>query len=161
METKKNDWLATLIFNPDKTLDDFQALGITPDNTGLLSMDEYKNNPKVQELFINEQTRKFDEARFANFYNNAKLSYNAYANDEFVKTAVSKYGYSEDAWFAPLDAKVRDEAPRFFIENKPTNVSQGVSFITEIGSSLEDDFSIRELAQREKAVDSETGKTFD
>lgn len=81
MDTKKNDWLATLVFNPDKTIDDFKALGITPDNTGLLSLEEYKSNPIVQQLFSNPDTGKLDEGRLADFYYNAKNSYEDYEDN--------------------------------------------------------------------------------
>ena len=48
---KVNDWFAARLFQPDYTLVDFYAHNITPDNSDLKSMDDYKNLPEVQEAF--------------------------------------------------------------------------------------------------------------
>ena len=40
MDNKKNDFLATLVKNPDWTLTDLKTAGITPDNPTLLSKEE-------------------------------------------------------------------------------------------------------------------------
>ena len=95
MDNKKNDFLATLVKNPDLTLTDLKTAGITPDNTALLSKEEYKSIAGVQEAFKGEDG-KFDEKKFNTFYDNARILYNNYANDEFLENLPSKLTYSED-----------------------------------------------------------------
>jgi len=97
METKKNDWLATLMFNEDKSIEDLKTLNITPDNTGLKDISAYKNIPEVQERFTNKDTGAFDNDLFTRFYNNAKIAYNDYANESFLNKAISTYEYGSDA----------------------------------------------------------------
>ena len=97
-DVKKNDWFATLLFNPDiESIEDFKRLDITPSNTGLKPIDDYKNIPEVQEHFVNKDTGKFDESSFRKFYDNAKLLYNDYSDNEFLYNAVSKFEYGKDA----------------------------------------------------------------
>ena len=95
MDNKKNDFLATLVKNPDLTLTDLKTAGITPDNTTLLSKEEYKGITGVQEAFKREDG-KFDEKKFNTFYDNARILYNNYANDSFLENLPSKLTYSED-----------------------------------------------------------------
>lgn len=47
MENKKNDWFATLLFQPNMTLQDFANNDITPDNTSINTREYYKNIPEV------------------------------------------------------------------------------------------------------------------
>ena len=49
MENKKNDWFATLLFQPNMTLQDFANNDITPDNTSINTREYYKNIPEVKE----------------------------------------------------------------------------------------------------------------
>ena len=95
MDNKKNDFLATLVKNPDLTLTDLKIAGITPDNTALLSKEEYKGITGVQEAFKGDDG-KFDEKKFNTFYDNARILYSNYANDEFLENLPSKLTYSED-----------------------------------------------------------------
>ena len=95
MDNKKNDFLATLVKNPDLTLTDLKTAGITPDNTALLSKEEYKGIAGVQEAFKGDDG-KFDEKKFNTFYDNARILYSNYANDEFLENLPPKLTYSED-----------------------------------------------------------------
>ena len=156
---KQHDFLATLVKNPDLTIDDLKDNNITPENSSFLSKSEYKNNPNVIEAFKDE-TGKFDENKFNTYYDNARILYANYANDELVRNIDKNFTYGPDAWFAPEDAVYRNDNPVIFLNKIPRNNSQGISYITEeydSGANL----SIRELAQREKVFDYDSGNFLD
>ena len=156
MNNKKNDFLATLVKNPDLTLTDLKIAGITPDNTTLLSKEEYKGIAGVQEAFKGDNG-KFDEKKFNTFYDNARILYNNYANDSFLESLPSKLTYSEDEWYAPKDAMYRQSSPVIVINQRPVDYDQGIKYLTEITTGT-NDLSIREQAQNEKVFDFETGQ---
>ena len=156
---KQHDFLATLVKNPDLTIDDLRDNDITPDNTSLLTKDEYKNNPNVVEAF-KDDTGKFDENKFNNYYDNARILYANYANEQFVGNVVENFTFGPDAWFAPEDAIYRNDNPIIFLNKIPKANSQGISFITE-EYDAGNDLSIRELGQKEKVYDYDTGEWLD
>lgn len=159
MDNKKNDFLATLVKNPDLTLTDLKTAGITPDNTALLSKEEYKSITGVQEAFKGDDG-KFDEKKFNTFYDNARILYSNYANDEFLENLPSKLTYSEDEWYAPKDAIYRQSSPVIVKNQRPIDYDQGIKYLTEITTGT-NDLSIREQAQNEKVFDFETGQFLD
>ena len=59
MDQKKNDWLAALFFQPDKSVQELVNLGITPDNSNVKDREYYKGIPEIQEAFINDKLPKF------------------------------------------------------------------------------------------------------
>ena len=158
-ESKKYDFLAALVKNPDLTIADLKESDITPANSTLLPKDDYKNIPGVISEFSDE-SGKFDEKRFDTYYDNARVLYADYANDELVGNIVSNLTYGPDAWFAPEDAVYRNDKPIIAINKTPATDSQGIKYITELYSNSQN-LSIRERAQREKVVDFETGEELD
>lgn len=156
---KQHDFLATLVKNPDLTIDDLRENDITPDNSSFLSKDEYKNNPNVIEAFKDE-SGKFDEKKFNTYYDNARVLYANYASDELVNNINTNFTYGPDAWFAPEDAVYRNDNPIIYLNKLPSSTSQGISYITEELNDTKD-LSIRELAQKEKVYNYETGKWLD
>ena len=60
-ELKKNDFFAALVKNKDLSITDLRDNGITPENSALLSKNDYKSMPQVQEAF-KDDNGKFDEA---------------------------------------------------------------------------------------------------
>lgn len=159
-ELKKNDFFATLVKNPDVTLKDLQDNNITADNSALLSADEYKKLDQVQEAFKGDDG-KFDEKKFNNAYKNAKTLYTNYAQDTWIADVAKNMTYGTDEWFAPSDANFRQQNPVILIDTKPSDVSQGIKFITDTVAGAPSNLSIRELAQREKIVDYETGEELE
>lgn len=160
-EIKKNDFLATLVKNPDLSVVDLKDNNITPDNSSLLSKDEYLRIEGVRnaDVFKND-AGQFDEKKFDTYYKNAQILYANFANDEFLKNLSNNLTYGEDEWFAPKDAIKRPQAPIVVRNQIPTIDAQGIAYITEITQDGSN-FSIREQAQREKVVDFETGEELD
>jgi len=48
---KENDLFLNMLYNPDMSLKDFAEVGMTADNTGIDTIDSYRNSKKVKETF--------------------------------------------------------------------------------------------------------------
>ena len=81
METKF-DWFDLVINNPTKTIEDFSINGVTGNNTKFEDKEYYRDNPLVQEAFLNPETGKFDEAKFNSAYDNSAKLFNTYIQNE-------------------------------------------------------------------------------
>lgn len=161
MEEKKNDFFATLVKNPDLNLADLNSINITPDNSSLLSKDEYLGMQAVRDADAFEgDDGKFDQKKFDNYYKQAQILYSEYSSDTFLDNLSENLTYGEDEWFAPKDAPKRDSNPIIVRNQIPTVDATGIAYLTETTPDGLD-LSIREQAQREKIVDFETGEEFD
>lgn len=164
MDVRENDWIATLLYNPDlSSLEELKGFGVVPSNTDLKPIEEYKKLQDVQEAFTDEKTGKFDENAFTQFYNNAKVAYNDYANNEFLVNAVINYEYSVDDWLAPLDAKRRNDSPVIKLDNRfrgDTNYTSGIGGLQSYILDTKQDMSVREIAQTQEVIDYKTGESL-
>jgi hypothetical protein len=95
MATKQNDWLATILYQPEMSLDELNSVGITIDNTELQNRDYYKNIDSVKNAF--QVNGVFDEKAYNTFYDQALLLYNEYANKSTANDFIDTYKYD------PLD----------------------------------------------------------
>ena len=89
---KTNDLFATLLYQPNLSLEDLNSLNITPDNTGLKSKDDYKNIKAVQEFFTNNEGN-FDEKAYSNFYDSVLGVYNDYIDKKLTEKIANNYTY--------------------------------------------------------------------
>ena len=64
---KENDWLVSLLENPEAQINDFYEAGFSEKNTGIQDRDFYKSKTYIQEKFVNEEGA-FDETQFDQFY---------------------------------------------------------------------------------------------
>ena len=148
---KENDWLVAGIMNPDKKVNDFLASGLSVENTQLLSADQYKSSPFIQQRFT--KNGKFDEDSFDQFYRQKVSDFGDFQN----KTVEDTYLYS------PFD-------PRAKKGNKLTkDTSMSMSMIanpsdevfTISGDRLSSSFSDRERAQQNRIYNTATGTWSD
>lgn len=159
MNTKKNDFFASVVYQSDFSLEDFKAAGITPENSSMKSRDEYKNMKSVQELFTDEKTGNFDEKTFNQAYDNVLLLYNQYADNEQLIKATETKEYDPWAWWNedPIN-KTKDVEPVLILGNNPL---METSSIVGMGLRTQSGLSTRELAQRQKIYDYESGQFLD
>jgi hypothetical protein len=68
--------------------------GLTPDNTGFKTRDEYKDIPQVVEAF--SQNGKFNEDLFENIYKSALTTYNDFSNSKFEDVILANYEYASE-----------------------------------------------------------------
>ena len=146
---KVNDWFAARLFQPDYTLVDFYAHNITPDNSDLKPMEDYKNLPEVQEKF-KDQSGKFDEKKFNDFYNTSLALYNQYDGEEVEKRLLEAYVHDPYEWYTPGNETFREIGAKIVLGKNTLGDSQGIKGLLYSGPSQ---FSIRELAQQEKVQD--------
>lgn len=156
MENKKNDWFATLLFQPNMTLQDFANNDITPDNTSINTREYYKNIPQVIEAFKNEKGQ-FDETKFDTFYQSALSVYNDYANSKFENKLLETFEYDPFDYFAPAGSKIKDNLPSLEVTANPERRSAGLENIFGRGNST---MSVREVAQQNKVFNWDT-QTFE
>ena len=69
---EKNDWVASLLYNPDKDYDNFREAGYTSENTFLEPREKYQENPEVQGLFTTEDG-EFQQEAFNDFYKDIEI----------------------------------------------------------------------------------------
>ena len=60
---KKNDWFATLLYNPDLSLAELEQLNIIPENSALLKKEDYKNIPEVKEAFSDKDGNVYENGK--------------------------------------------------------------------------------------------------
>lgn len=157
IEQKKNDWLATLFFSPDKTPQDLANLGITTDNSSLQDKDYYKNIPQIQEAFKNE-SGNFDNIKFDKYYQGVLQLYNDTDNAKLGSTATDFYSYDPYDYFAPMGSKTRDVAPKLVQFANPERRSRGLTNLRETSAPT---MSLREVAQQNKIFNVDTQKFED
>lgn len=157
IEQKKNDWLATLFFSPDKTPQDLADYGITTDNSSLRERDYYKNIPQIQEAF-KKDNGDFDDLKFNNYYNSILDLYNKAENDQLIGKLANTYQYHPDDYFAPLDAKLSDTSVKVANIQNPERRSKGFSSLRLTSAPT---MSIREVGQQNKVFNWETQKFED
>ena len=102
MDQKKNDWLAALFFQPDKSVPELINLGITPDNSS------------VKEAFKNDRG-EFDNQKFDTYYKDVLDLYNRADEAKLASTAMDSFNYDPADYFAPLGGDVLDVSPTMSI----------------------------------------------
>ena len=155
MSNKQNDFIAAHLHQPDASLEDLYAHGITPENTGIKERDEYKKIEMIKEKFSDKEG-KFDEKLFDTFYDNMLLIFNEYQNRDFSEKAIDVIETSPLDW-TNLGGKKYDTDAIVHITNLPNKYTMGLGNIWEIGTPT---FSDAEIAQTKNVLD-ENGKELD
>lgn len=152
MEPRKNDWLATLFFSPDKSIQDLANYGITTDNSSLQNRDYYKSIPAIQEAFIDNHGN-FDNAKYNKFYDDVLYLYNEAEKNNIIGNIINTYEYAPGDIFAPIGAKRKESNAHIYQTVNPERRS--VSLIS-IGAISDPTMSIREVGQTSKVFNWET-----
>ena len=157
MEQKENDMLLNVLENPSFNIQDFQAVGLSANNTSLQTQDTYANSPQIQSnpLLMNNKGQ-LDTDKLTKYYNVAAQVYNTMAADpkqdvNNVQVQYSKY----DIW-APAD-KV-DWNQQFKINTKEVNpdaTSWGAIRVGEQGPRTK---TQAELAESHQVYNPTTGE---
>lgn len=156
MMNKQYDWFATRIFQPELSLDELFDQGITPENTGFKTRDDYRNMASVRDQFRTEDGG-FDEDAFNDAYNSSREMYNLYTNREYSKKLLEEFAYDPYEWYAPATGEIIDVSA----SNTPTQNGMFYSTnIAGIGENTESPYSVREIAQQQLVHD-ENGNQLD
>lgn len=154
---KENDLFLNMVANPDFTLEDFMAVGLTADNTGIDTEESYKSNSHVQNYFKTE-SGTFDESKYHNAYLLAQMQYGIMSTQEYNKAMEKQGQYHRDNILVP--AYQRRQDPDLEFTKIPNPLLQQRSIIS-LGRSEDPKLSIEEIAQTQKVYDPKTGEWHD
>lgn len=153
--SKQNDLILNILENPQMSIEDFQKVGFSADNTSLENEDVYIKSKVITEnpLFQNS-SGNFDKVKFHNFYLAAAKGMNQInTQPQDFEAVYSKYNI-----FAPVEQ--RDMNPTFELvkfEN-PDRITRSMLSVGMVGPR---EFTPQEIAQSQKVFDSKTGKWID
>lgn len=155
MNMKENDWVIANINNPEMNAGDFRVAGMDMDNTQMLSKDQYlqsdyiKNNPMFQ-----DEQGDFQQSKFDDFYNVALQKYQTFSSigDGFQYDMFDYRRYQEN------NAQVKNPELQIVRVSNPDEQTIGDGWINDINESP---FSYRELAEKNRIYDTETGQFVD
>ena len=153
MNNKENDLFLNMLYNPDMTLQDFQSVGLTADNTGIDNIESYKNNKKVRETFITE-TGQFNEKEFEQAYVNAKKIYNIFTNMNEDEEIIKNGNFHRDNIFAPK--QTLRHGPDVGTPTKIFNPMRQQGSISTLGKLEAPTLSVSEIAQQQEVYDPAT-----
>ena len=153
---KPNDIFVATLLNPNVSNLDLIQADINPENTGFLSMDDYKKSKFVQESFTKDG--KFDNIAFEQAYIMAAKKYEDFTDEDFYKNLEKEVEYNDLDIFRPMGSKTLDLSPELTVINDPFKSKRGLSSMRSVTSS---DLSIRELAQQSKIWENKTNKWLD
>lgn len=154
---KPNDIFVSTVLNPESSLLELSQAGVTPDNTGFLSIDDYKNTNFVKKSFTDDKGN-FNNDAFQKAYVMAADNYKALTDKSYVKNLEKNVEYNPNSRFKPVGAKEQDLSVGLQLVKNPYHTKKGISSMYgETPSNL----SIRELAQDSKIFDTTAGKFID
>lgn len=153
---KENDIILNMLANPQFTLEDFQAVGLNSDNTGLQSEDKYLQSDKIKSVSaFQDSNGQFDKNKFHNFYQSAGQFYNQMSNDDYEKAILEQAQYSKDnIWVNPKKRTV-DYKPTLVKRANPTLVTNSLEQMGQMGKRT---LSTSEIAQTQAVVNPITGE---
>ena len=143
---KTNDLVSLAMVNPDASINDLIASGITAANTNIRPEQDYINNPVVQTAQQFKDTQgNFSPAKFHQFYQNTINQYNALAQNT---PKASKW----DIFAKP---ETKDYKPDYDIKQiyNPDRVTHSM---VEVGKEGPRTMSKQEIAQTQKVYDPKT-----
>ena len=153
---KENDIILNMLANPKFTLEDFQAVGLNSNNTGLQSEDKYLQSDKIKSVSaFQDSNGQFDKNKFHNFYQSAGLFYSQMSNDDYEKAILEQAQYSKDnIWVNPKKRTV-DYKPTLVKKANPTLVTNSLEQMGQMGKRT---LSTSEIAQTQAVVNPITGE---
>lgn len=153
---KPNDMLVAVYNNPNATPYDFLSSGITPENTSLLTKEDYKSTKFVQDKFRTDKG-DFDNVKFEEFFKETQAKFNLMSDEQYMKD-LDTVIYSPFDINRPKFAETFDVSVEF---SKDYNPYKQVYSRTALNSIGENEFSLRELAQQNQVYDPKTKKWSD
>ena len=151
--TKPNDMLVAKINNPMSSTYDFLSAKLTPQNTSLLSPDEYKQTQFVKDAFRTEDGQ-FDDIAFNEAYKSAAYNYQEMADDQYLAN-LDEMDYSPFDVTRPKFAKTYNVSVEY---DKDFNPYKRLYSRSGINSIDDNPLSVREIAQLGKVYDPKTGE---
>lgn len=153
----KNDWIATMLASPEAVSVDFLESGINPGNTTMDTKDEYKKMSKIQEIFTDPETNKFNDDKFNTFYDHAVYGYNDLVKKAETDNVLDNIKYYDNQVIIPKGSKVYKSGAYLERTLNPDEETKGIFATNQIEKGK---LSVRELAQKNDAKDFKTGENL-
>lgn len=143
---KENDWIVAGLLNPEFSTNDFLISGLTPDNTQLLTEEQYKKSSFVRDRFT--ENGVFNEQDFDNFYKKRAEEFGRLQSMDVKDTFV----------YSPFDTKAKPNSTIQSPEYSVDIVANPTREVNVFGATHDGGFSQRELAQQSRIWDTEKGE---
>ena len=154
---KENDIFVSALINPDANINDLVHGGLNESNTQLLTPEHYKTSEFVKQAFT-DKDGNFDESLFNTAYNHAAYLYQNLTDLNTSENIQQFVEYNPNDIYAPIEAK--KATPTYEI-SRIANPYEQIEGIRSLFGTVDSEKSIRELAQKSKIYDSETGEYLD
>ena len=150
---KKHDWILETINNQDFSPTDFKSIGMSTADTQLLPMDDYLKSSYITDnpLFKNDDG-EFSKDKFERFYNQKAGEFQAFSQD------YDTFKYDLFDTGRKLDSQVKNPNMVLRQVSNPQHLTIGIGGRNEVRNG---EFTDKELAQRNKIFDPETGQFLD
>lgn len=156
MEEKK-DWFSLYYQNQDAKYSDYLNNGITSNDVQLRDKEFYKTNDRIVQAFTDE-TGKFNEQLFDNFYTSALLSFNNFSTGDFIDNEIPYIADDIMSGIALPGEKLQDINISINKERNPFIKSKGINSVL---GYTETDQTEYELAQSNRIWDTENNRWLD
>lgn len=147
---KQNDLILGSLVNDGFGIKDFQAVGYTPDNTGIQDKEYYYNNKIVQQIFTNKDG-SFNQESFDEYYDATQATYNLWCKDQENDQFQRSFKYSK--YNALVPESLREPEEKHLII-KSDNIDRIQKNLIHVGRNENPEFSMEEIAQTQKVWDS-------
>ena len=150
---KENDLMLNILANPDMSLSDLKAVGLTADNTSIESENTYKKHPEIQKMFSNEDG-SFNDEKFHQMYLATTAIYNNLADDAYNENLIKQTSFHRDNIFAPVEQRRQGPDSQLI---RISNPFRHTSSMVRVGEIQESPLSIAEIAQSQKVLTNPVG----
>ena len=155
---RENDIFVSTLLNPQANVNDLVNSGVNANNTQLLTPEDYKSSDFVKKQFTKEDG-KFDDDLFNKAYQVAAQKYQDLNDKSLLKDINQFIEYNPGDIYAPNKANYKDN--NAFNISRISNPYESITGIRSLFGTVESNKSVRELAQKNKIFDSETGEYLD
>lgn len=147
---KEKDWIVASINNPTFNNQDFKdILGMTEDNTQMLSADQYKKSQFIKDIFKKEDG-SFDDAKFDAYYASRLTEFSKFNESDPI---LDNFEYSLFDTRQKANSKVKSNNFQMYRVTNPDRINIGIAGRNAIGERT---MTQSELAQTQKIFDPST-----
>lgn len=147
---REHDWIVASINNPNFTNQDFKdVLGMTEDNTQMLSLNDYKNSQFIRDTFKKEDG-SFDDDKFNSFYASRLAEFSKFNESDPI---IDNFEYSLFDTRQRTESKIKSNNFQIYRVTNPDRITIGIAGRNAIGERT---MTPSELAQTQKIYDPST-----
>lgn len=154
---RENDIFVSTLLNPEANVNDLIQNGVTSKNTQLLSPEQYKDLDFVKKQF-SDKDGNFNGELFDRIYNVAFNKFNDLTQIQSYDDLTKFDKWNVNDIYASIDAEKEIKQANISRVRNPFEETRGIRSLLGVEESNK---SVRELAQKNKIFDTETGEYID